>query len=78
MPQNDICELCKRGRLIGRTEEITFHQWTDKGYVRCRCTIPMQICDTCGSKTWDEAAEAILEQAVKAEYDKLPNPPGRP
>ena len=47
-------------------------QWTDKGYISCRATIPMGICDHCGSKTWDDDAEAIIEEAVRQEYQKLP------
>jgi hypothetical protein len=32
----------------------------------------MGICDHCGSKTWDDDAEAIIEEAVRQEYQKLP------
>jgi hypothetical protein len=31
----------------------------------------MKICAKCGMKTWDEAAEAVIEQAVRQAYDKL-------
>ena len=58
--------------MVNRTQQIAFHQWTDKGYVYCTATIPMPICDACGTKTWDEEAEAIIEQAVKDAYGKLP------
>jgi hypothetical protein len=34
--------------------------------------IPIETCGRCGSKTWNEAAEAAIEQAVRQEYDKLP------
>ena len=57
----DICELCRRGRKIRRNEELAFNQWTDRGYVSCRVTIPISTCDHCGAKSWDEAAEAMLE-----------------
>jgi hypothetical protein len=67
-----ICELCRRGNVVRRSEEMSFHQWTDRGYVFCRVTIPIGVCDQCGTKNWDEAAEAVIEQAVRQEYDKLP------
>jgi hypothetical protein len=66
------CELCKIGRVIKSDQTISFRQWTDKGYVTCRATIPMGICDRCGSKNWNDDAEAIIEEAVRQEYQKLP------
>jgi hypothetical protein len=33
--------LCKRGNLIKEDRAIAFSQWTDKGYVVCRVTVPM-------------------------------------
>jgi hypothetical protein len=67
----ELCEFCQQGSLKTRDEEMSFHQWTDRGYVSCRVTIPMKICGNCGMKTWDEAAEAVIEQAVSQAYDKL-------
>lgn len=66
------CEFCKIGRVIKSDQTISFRQWTDKGYITCRATIPMGICDRCGSKNWDDDAEAIIEDAVRQEYQKLP------
>ena len=34
-------------------------------------TIPLGVCDHCGSKHWTEDAEAITEAAVRREYAKL-------
>jgi hypothetical protein len=68
----DVCDDCGRGHLIKRMQEINFLQWTDKGYLSCHATVPMTVCDTCDAKTWDDAAEAIIEKAVQREYDKLP------
>lgn len=68
----DLCDHCQRGRMVNRTQEIAFHQWTDKGYVYCTATIPVLICDECGTRTWDEQAEEVIERAVKEAYDKLP------
>jgi hypothetical protein len=66
------CDFCKSGRINKRNEQIAFHQWTDKGYVFCRTNIPMRVCERCGAKSWDQAAEAIVNEVVRAEYRKLP------
>ena len=62
--------FCKRGRVVTRNEELTFHQWTYRGYIRCQVTIPIGVCDQCEAKTWDEAVDAIIEEAG-SEQDKL-------
>ena len=67
----EVCELCQQGTLVTRDEEMSFHQWTDRGYVFCKVTIPMKICTECGMKTWDEAAEAVIEEAVRQARDRL-------
>ena len=67
-----MCDLCGRGDVIRQTQEIAFRQETDKGYVFCRATIQIGICTHCGHKSLDDAAEAILDEAVRQEYDKLP------
>jgi C4-type Zn-finger protein len=66
------CPLCKEGQLLDRTERLSFHQYTDRGYVFCRVVIPMKICDRCGARSWDARADAIMDDAVRREYDKLP------
>jgi hypothetical protein len=68
----DTCDHCRRGRMVHETQQIAFHQWTDKGYVSCKATIPMLVCDHCGTKIWDDEAEDLIEQAVKDAYNKLP------
>jgi hypothetical protein len=65
------CDFCKVGSIIKSDQRIVFRQRTDKGYVICRATVPMGVCDNCGSKNWDDDAEAIIEEAVRREYDKL-------
>jgi hypothetical protein len=67
----ELCPRCKRGRVRARLEEIAFQQSTDKGYVQCRTTIAMGVCDACGAKSWDAAAEAAIEEAVRQAYDRL-------
>jgi C4-type Zn-finger protein len=68
---DESCPVCKRGRLALHNEEISFHQWTDKGYVFCHAAVPVKVCKGCGFKSWDDAAEAAIEEAVRREYDKL-------
>jgi hypothetical protein len=65
------CDSCKIGFVVSDNQQIAFHQWTDKGYVFCRAMIPVGVCDHCGSKSWEETAEAIIEEAVREEYKKL-------
>ena len=68
----EICDFCKIGRLIERTQLIAFHQWTDKGYVFCRATVLIGVCEECGSRNFDEVAEATIEEAVRKAYEELP------
>jgi hypothetical protein len=70
--EGNACIFCKQGPVVKRQETIAFHQSTDKGYVFCRVSIPVATCEECGSMTWDEAAEAALEEAVRQAYEKLP------
>ena len=71
MSDGDICDFCEQGKVVTREEELAFYQWTTRGYVFCRVRIPMGTCEACGAKTWNEAAEAIIEDAVRQEHDRL-------
>ncbi|MFL6931851.1 MAG: hypothetical protein ACJ8FK_18215 [Xanthobacteraceae bacterium] len=64
------CDFCRRGRVIKRNEDIGFYQWTDKGYLYCRATVPIGVCEHCGMKSWDDASESIIEDAVRRAYDR--------
>jgi hypothetical protein len=66
------CDFCKVGGIIKSNQELAFRQWTDRGYLYCRATIPIGVCDRCGAKNWDDDAEAIIAEAVRREYQKLP------
>jgi C4-type Zn-finger protein len=66
------CPFCKKGRLIERPEQLAFHQWTDKGYVFCRVAVVIGVCDNCGFRNWNEKIEAVVDEAVRREYRKLP------
>ena len=68
----ELCERCGLGCVIKRKEQIRFIQWTNKGYLTCCAVVPIGICSSCGAKIWDEAAESIIEEAVRLEYNKLP------
>ena len=68
----EICDQCHQGKVIKTMQDMTFHQWTSKGNVSCRVNIPIGICDNCGAKSWNEETEAVIEEAVKRETDKLP------
>ena len=71
MLESEPCEFCAQGIVVKRNEAMAFHQQTDRGSVFCTVTIAVGVCDQCGMKTWDEAAEAIIEAAVQQEYEKL-------
>jgi hypothetical protein len=58
-------------RHHAQDRQLAFRQWTDKGYVHCRAEVPIGLCDRCGSKHWNQEAEAIVEEVVRREYEKL-------
>ena len=68
----DVCDVCNCGIIVRKTQEIAFHQWTSKGNVFCRVVVPTAICAACGAGQSNEAAEMIIEEAVKREMAKLP------
>ena len=61
--EDATCPFCKRGSLIKEDREIAFSQWTDKGYVVCRVTVPTGVCMRRGSKSFTDSAESIAEVA---------------
>jgi hypothetical protein len=66
-----ICEICKRGRVTKRMEEMAFRR-SDKGYIQCRVTILVGTCGNCRVKSLDPGSDKILDEAFRREYDKLP------
>jgi hypothetical protein len=60
--------------VIMRKQQLAFRQRTDRGYIHCRAEVPIGLCNLCGSKHWNGEAEAIIEEVVRLEYDKLPRP----
>jgi len=65
------CVFCDTGRLVDHIKDITFHQYTDRGYVYCHVVIPIKICDHCGARCWDDRADTIMDDAVAHAYDML-------
>jgi hypothetical protein len=70
--QGDTCPFCKRGALVRQCQEIAFRQWTSRGYVFCRITVPMDVCASCGSKIFTDRTESLIEDAVRRESERLP------
>ena len=71
-PDDAGCDFCKIGKVARQQQQVAFRQWTDKGYVFCRAEIPIGICDRCGSRHWNADAEAIIEESVRSEGERLP------
>ncbi len=65
------CYFCKKGRFIERNEEVSFKQWTDKGYVFCTVKLCVGVCDHCDSRDWNAETEAVIREVVRRERDKL-------
>jgi hypothetical protein len=60
------CDFCKGGHVTRNDQQMGFRQWNDRGYVSCRVTIPLGVCEH-----WNEDAEAIVEDVVGREYEEL-------
>ena len=73
----EVCPVCKGRHLVRITRELSFRQVTDKGRVNCSIGVPVGTCTQCGFQMLDGDAQAMLDQAVRREYDKLPSPPER-
>ena len=70
--KNEVCVFCKQGKLLAQDREFGFRQWTDRGYVSCHVTVPIRVCMQCGSESFTDLAESMVEEAVRREYEKLP------
>ena len=66
-----ICLFCATGSVVERDEEIAFRQWSDKGYIHCRVTIPIATCNHCDTRySPDPEIDKILDEAFQREYEK--------
>jgi len=68
-----ICKFCKVGHVFKRMEEIAFYQSSDKGYLHCRATIMMGVCDNCQARVFDQEADKIFDDAFQREYKSYGN-----
>lgn len=64
-----VCDLCRKGHLTMKMEEIAFRQWSDKGYIRCRVTVLVGTCNSCGAKTLPLGADEIFDAAFRQKYE---------
>jgi len=69
--EREKCQACNEGQLSDQIKDLAFYQYTDRGYVFCRVVVPVKICERCGAQCWDERADAIMDDAVRREYEKL-------
>lgn len=67
-----VCDFCHKGQVTWRTEEMTFRQSSDKGYVHCRVELSVGTCQSCGTKSLKPGSDQILDAAFEEEYRKLP------
>jgi hypothetical protein len=65
------CDFCKRGHVTGCNEGISSTSVPMRAMSLCRVEIPIGVCDCCGAKHWNQDAEAIINEVVRREYDKL-------
>ena len=68
----EICELCRKGKIVKSAELMKFRQWSDKGYIRCSAMVMIGVCDSCNVRSLDASAEKILDEAFQREYNKQP------
>src|ERR1700738_2420393 len=69
--ETGICDFCRRGMVVKAMQELAFRQRTRKGYVSCRVNIPVLVCADCGAISWVREADAIMDEAVNREGDRL-------
>jgi len=74
MSDDDLerCPNCKYRQMVRGMISLTFHRMTDRGRVTCYLALPHCICPSCGFKWLDAEAEAMMDEAVRQAYDRLP------
>jgi hypothetical protein len=70
-----VCDFCKTGHISQRMREIAFRQWSDKGYVHCRASLMVGVCDHCQASAPAPGADKILDEAFRREYERLESQP---
>ena len=64
------CDFCRKGRVTWRKEVMRFRQWSDRGYLLCRATLPVGTCAHCRAKSLDADSNQVLDAAFRRAYDK--------
>jgi hypothetical protein len=65
------CDFCKMGQVVNHNQPVAFRQRINGSYIFCEATLPLGVCDLCGSSHWNEDAEAIIADVVRLETNKL-------
>jgi hypothetical protein len=65
------CWFCRRGTCRDVFSQVRFRQRTDRGYIYCDVSVPVEACDGCGVRQWSAAAEVMIEEAVRSEYGRI-------
>ena len=68
----EICELCRKGKIVKSAELMKFRQWSDKGYLHCSAMVVVGVCSHCNARTLDPGADKIMDEAFQREYNKQP------
>jgi hypothetical protein len=66
-----VCDFCKIGHISQRMREVAFRQWSDKGYIHCRATLMVGVCNHCQASVPAPGADRILDDAFRREYDRI-------
>ena len=66
------CPVCEFPQTVKVMIDLTCHQMTDRGRVTCHLVLPVYCCPHCGFEVLDAEGEAMVDAAVRREYDKLP------
>lgn len=63
--------ILQKGLLVRTDERLAVHQSTDIGDIDCEISVPLDICSRRSARSWNEMADALVEQAVRQRYAKL-------
>ena len=66
-----VCPFCRRWWLVRNEERLAVQQSTDRGDIHCEVSVPIDSCSRCGARSWNEIADALVEQALQRRYEEL-------
>jgi len=65
--ERSVCVLCEKGHVIRQKRDLAFRQWSDKGYIHCSVTIPIDIAITAiRTIPWTQESTRYLMMRFKA------------